>query len=344
MDDYGYGDFNYRTVVSGFVNDLSRLQPGAVHFGLEQQIEYIYGFFTGEDGTITCLEQKFVGSVSTGTFVMRTDGRGGMNIAPETTRSYRGEVRRTIGEKYRKWSDPVMLRLPESARREGDLPYLLELEGDKFVWDQGELCHLEGEIKTLGVQFYAASADEPLFFTSIPYWVTGTVLGQPTSGLVYFDRVHLRPGREWKETKMFTDIQLSWNIFGNRYADGSIEYGKIVVGKDGFNAAMVVDDHRLTAGSSDVSGRYVLNDGGFIRHAQYNVGSHTYEFRGEDENNMAEFSASRWNGYHAQFGVTRRLGDDRELVSGVTWLESFDHRIRDAGLALTSLDGKAAPG
>jgi hypothetical protein len=101
---------------------------------------------------------------------------------------------------------------------------------------------------------------------------------------------------------------------------------------------MVVDDHRLTAGSSEVEGRYVLNDAGFIRHAQYDVGGHTYEFRGEDENNMAEFSASRWNGYHAQFGITRRLGDSRELVSGVTWLESFDHRIRDAGRALDSLD------
>jgi hypothetical protein len=291
MDHYGYGDFNHRTVVSGFVNDLSTMQPGAVHFGLEQQIEYVYGFFAGEDGTITCLEQKFVGSVSTGTFVMRTD-----------------------------------------------LPYLLELDGDHFLWDQGELCRLEGDIKTLGVQFYAASADEPLFFTSIPYWVEGTVLGRPTSGLVYFDRVHLKPGREWKETKMFTDIQLSWNIFGNVYSDGSIEYGKIVVGKDGFNAARVVDDHRLTAGSSQVSGRYVLNEGGFIRHAQYAVDGHVYEFRGEDTGNMAEFSASRWNGYHAQFGITRRLGDDRELVSGVTWLESFDHRIRDAGLALDSLD------
>lgn len=335
--DYRYGDFTYRTVVSGFVNDLSAMTPGAVHFGLEQQIEYIYGFFVGADGLITCLEQKFVGSVSTGTFVMRTDGHGGMNVQPETTRSYRGEVRRTIEDEYRKWSDPVMLRLPESARRPGDLPYLLELDGDRFVWDQGELCHLEGEIKTLGVQFYAASAQEPLFFTSIPYWVTGTVLGRPTSGLVYVDRVHLRPGREWKETAMFTDIQLSWNIFGNRYADGSIEYGKIVVGKGGFNAAMVVDDRRLTAGSSEVSGRYVLNDAGFIRQARYGVGEHTYEFRGEDTGNMAEFSASRWNGYHAQFGITRRLGDDRELVSGVTWLESFDHRIRAAGLARGSL-------
>ncbi len=341
MDSYTYGDFNYRTVVSGFVNDLSQLHPGAVHFGLEQQIEYVYGFFVGEDGTITCLEQKFVGSVSTGTFVMRTDGHGGMNVQPETTRSYRGEVRRTIEDKYRKWSDPVMLRLPESARRDGDLPYLLELDGDKFLWDQGELCHLEGEIKTLGVQFYAASAEEPLFFTSIPYWVTGTVLGRPTTGLVYFDRVHLKPGTEWKETKMFTDIQYSWNIFGNLYADGSIEYGKIVIGRDGFQAAMVVDDHRLTAGSSDVSGRYVLNDNGFIRHARYSVGGAggpIYEFRGKDENNMVEFSASRWNGYHAQFGVTRRLGDERELVSGITWLESFDHRIRDADLAFDSLD------
>ncbi len=333
MGSYGYGDFEYRTVVSGFVNDLSRMRPDGVHFGLEQQIEYIYGFLLDSDGRIVCLEQKFVGSVSTGTFVMLADGRGGLNIAPATTRSYRGEVRRTIEEKYRKWADPVMLRLPEAARREGDLPYLLELDGDNFRWDQGDLCRLEGEIKTLGVQFYAASAVEPLFFTSIPYWVTGTVLDRQVSGLIYFDRVHLRPGREWKETAMFTDIQLSWNIFGNRYADGSIEYGKIVVGKDGFNAAMVVDDHRLTGASSVVPAHYELNDAGFIRHAVYGVGEHEYEFIGADEDNMAEFSASRWNGYHAQFGITRRVGDDRELVEGVTWLESFDHRIRAAGLA-----------
>ncbi|MGQ0464203.1 MAG: hypothetical protein ACT4QG_02665 [Sporichthyaceae bacterium] len=333
VDSYDYGDFNHRTVVGGFVNDLTRIRPDKTYFGLEQQIEYVYGFLTEADGAIVCLEQKFVGSVNTGTFVMRYDGQGSLDIQPATTRSYRGEVRRTIDEKYRRWGDPVMLRLPPSARREGDLPYLLELDGDSLLWDQGELCRLQGEIKTLGVQFYSASVREPLFFTSIPYWVTGNVLGREVSGLLYVDRVHLQPGREWKETAMFTDIQLSWNIFGNRYADGSIEYGKIVVGKNGFNAAMVVDDHRLTAASNDVPAWYVLGEGGFIREASYTVGEHEYRFTGEDTGNMAEFSASRWNGYHAQFGITRRVGDDREIVQGVTWLESFDHRIREAGLA-----------
>jgi hypothetical protein len=329
---YDYGDFNFRTVTGGFVNDLSRMLPSERHFGLQQQIDYVYGFLTSEDGETICLEQKFVGSVSTGTFVMLTDGRGGLNVQPETTRSYRGEVRRTITDTTRRWADPVMLRLPESVRRPDDLPYLLELDKDTIVWDQGTLCHLQGEIKTLGVQFYAASEQEPMFFTSIPYWVEGTVLGRQTSGLLYFDRVYLQPGREWKETAMFTDVQISWNIFGNRFADGSIEYGKIVVGRDGFNAAMVVDDHDLVGSSSAVPVRYWLNDAGFVRRAVYGVGEHEWEFAGQDEGNMAEFSASRWNDYHAQFGVTRRRGDDRELVFGVTWLESFDHRMRAAGL------------
>lgn len=329
---YTYGDFDYRTVTGAFTNDLSRMLPGDKHFGLEQQIEYVYGFLTGEDGNVVCLEQKFVGSVSTGTFVMLTDGRGGLNVQPATTRSYRGEVRRTITDKTRRWADPVMMRLPESVRRPDDLPYLLELDGDALLWDQGELCHLEGEIKTLGVQFYAASAEEPVFFTSIPYWVDGTVLGRRVYGLLYFDRVFLRPGREWKETAMFTDVQISWNIFGNQLADGSIEYGKIVVGQRGFNAAMVVENDRLVASSSVVPVRYRLNEAGFVRDAVYGVGEHEWEFTGDDEGNMAEFSASRWNGYHAQFGITRRRGDDRERVSGFTWLESFDHRMRAAGL------------
>ncbi|WP_040839761.1 hypothetical protein [Nocardia brevicatena] len=331
-NEYVYGDFNYRTVTGAFANDLSRIRSDERHFGLEQQIEYVYGFLNADDGSTICLEQKFVGSVSTGTFVMRTDGRGGLNVQPETTRSYRGEVRRTFTETSRRWADPVMLRLPDSVRRPDDLPYLLELEGDSLLWDQGSLCHLEGEVKTLGVQFYAASAVEPLFFSSIPYWVEGTVLNRQVNGLLYFDRVYLKPGTEWKETAMFTDVQISWNIFGNKLSDGSIEYGKIVVGRDGFNAGMVVENNRLVASSSVVPVRYRLNDAGFVRTATYGLGDHEWVFEGNDEGNMAEFSASRWNGYHAQFGITRRKGDDRERISGFTWLESFDHRMRDAGL------------
>ena len=106
-DEYSYGDFNYRTVTGAFANDLPRMLPSERHFGLEQQIEYVYGFLQAEDGNTICLEQKFVGSVSTGTFVMLTDGNGGLNVQPETTRSYRGEVRRTIGEKTRELSETL---------------------------------------------------------------------------------------------------------------------------------------------------------------------------------------------------------------------------------------------
>ena len=101
---------------------------------------------------------------------------------------------------------------------------------------------------------------------------------------------------------------------------------------------MVVEDDQLIASSSDVEVQYVLNDGGFVDRARYDIGDRSWVFEGRREDNMAEFSASRWNGYHAQFGETRRVGDERERVSGFTWLEGFDDRMRTAGLVVDVLD------
>lgn len=332
-----YGDFEYQTVTGAFVNDLASIRPHEAHFGLVQQIDYVYGFLTVDGGGIVCLENKLVHALSSGTFVMLKEAGGELDVHPATTRSYRGELRRTFEDRARRWSDPVMLRLPSTVQRDGDTPYLLELTEDCLLWDQGELCHLEGRTRTLGVQFYAASAVEPLFFTSIPYWVAGTVVGRPASGLLFVDRVHMIPNREWKETEMFKDVQISWNLFGNELEDGSIEWGKIVVGNQGFVAGMVVEDDKLIASSSDVDVEYVLNEGGFVDKARYRIGHHSWLFQGQRDDNMAQFSASRWNGYHAQFGSTRRDGDTRERVSGFTWLEGFDHRMRAAGLVVDDL-------
>ncbi|MFN2538758.1 MAG: hypothetical protein ABR549_11535 [Mycobacteriales bacterium] len=332
-----YGDFEHQTVTGAFVHDLTTIGQNDAHFGLVQQIDYVYGFLSLDGGGTVCLENKLVHSLSSGTFVMVREGDGGLDVHPMTTRSYRGELRRTATEKGRRWSDPVMFRLPEAIRRSDDLPYLLELDGDRLLWDQGDLCHLEGEIRSLGVQFYSASAREPLYFTSIPYWVSGTVVGRPASGLLFFDRVYMIPNREWKETAMFGDVQISWNLFGNELEDGSIEWGKVVVGNDGFNAGMVVEGLDLVACSNEVGVNYVLNEDGFVDAARYQIGDRSWVFQGERADNMKAFSASRWNGYHSQFGTTRRVGDTRRRLSGFTWLEGFDERMRAAGFVVDSL-------
>ena len=44
------------------------------------------------------------------------------------------------------------------------------------------------------------------------------------------------------------------------------------------------------------------------------------------------FAYATWANYRAQFGKTRQIGDDRELVDGHTRLEAFADRISEDGL------------
>src|SRR5204863_7232630 len=46
--------------------------------------------------------------------------------------------------------------------------------------------------------------------------------------------------REWKEYRIFEDIELSWEVFGNKFDIGEIEWGVIVKGRDGFSAAGIL--------------------------------------------------------------------------------------------------------
>jgi hypothetical protein len=332
MATYTFGDFDYATVTGAFEPNLADIDPLAEHHGTVQIIEYVYGFVQGEDGSVYCAEQKFVGSLNSGTFVMTNKGGGSLDVHPITTRTHSGELRRTIEPDLRRWSDPIMARLPKHALREGDLPYLLEVNGRDVVWDQGELLHLEGTCNNLGVQFFALSKEEPLFFTSLPYWVTGTMLGEKVTGLLYFDRVHARAGKEWKETTLFKDIQVCWHIFGNTYDDGSVEFGKIVKGKRGFNLGVVVEGMDLVASGSTVDSKFQLDEAGFVDSATFAIGEKEWIFTGPDAGKMAEFSASRWANYRAQYGTTRRTGDTRTPESSFTWMESFADRIESEGL------------
>ena len=70
------------------------------------------------------------------------------------------------------------------------------------------------------------------------------------------------------------------------------------------------------------------------RTGNYDLGpAGAWNFTGDTTQQMGGFNKARWGGYRAQGGLTRRQGDERELVNGWTWLECFADRIRSEGLA-----------
>ena len=96
-----------------------------------------------------------------------------------------------------------------------------------------------------GFQFYAPAREEPLFYTTQVYWVTGTIDGKPVEGFIGLDNGYWTHGQEWKEYRYFSDLELSWEVFGNKFTDGAVEYGVIVKGRRGWSGAATFESGKL---------------------------------------------------------------------------------------------------
>jgi hypothetical protein len=329
-----FGDFGHRVVVGAFEPDPADMAVDESHHGLNQQATWLYGFFRDAEGLTYCIERKFVGSLTSGCFVMTQDGdpANELNVHPDSGRSARGELRRVLDRDVRRWSDPVFQRLPAGTLPPGEQPMELEFRRRQMRYSEGDILDLAGDAAGLGMQFFAPSAEQPLLYTSCCFWVTGTLQGREVSGPLWFDNSFWRHGLEWKEYGYFNDKQIMWHVFCNKFADGAFEWGHLVTGRDGFNPGIVVSSSGDVAMTPALESKFALDEKAWPTGATYTVGDEVYEFVGPQTGRMTQFSESRWAGYRAQYGQTRRLGDERALVDGFTWLEGFTDRLDANGL------------
>ena len=180
---------------------------------------------------------------------------------------------------------------------------------------------------------FSASRENPLLYTIICHWVSGTVLGRPVTGALWMDNAYWVHGRDYKDDVYWKSVEVSWQIFCNRFTDGSLEWGHFVTGRSGFTTGAVVSGGELVAMTSSLQTKYVLDEGAWPTSVTYDVGDLQYEFTGRADKRMTQFSAARGSGYRAQNGQARRTGDSRVIADSHTWLESFADRIIEDGLA-----------
>lgn len=319
------GDFQFRNVASSYEPDLSLLMPDLPHCGLNLQSQYLYGAFIAESGAVYVVERKFVGPMSGGNYIL-TNASGSMELTPESSRTAKGELVRHFEPTKRHWASKGMLH------DSNELPIDLTITDEELSWTEGDALNLSGPRPTVGVQFFAPMRNEPLAYASQPYWLTGTVLGEPVEGPLFFDHVYFQHGAEWKEYRWYTDIQVSWNVFGNKFDDGSIEFGHIVRGRQDWNLAAVVKGDEVRTMCTNVTGDFTLDAEDFVTSADYDCGADgVWTFQGEPAQKFTGFNKARWGGYRAQGGTTQRQGDERKVVKGWTWMECFADRIRSEG-------------
>ena len=325
-----YGDFDFQTVVDAYEPKLADLQPHHARHGLSLQVQYFYGGLQDSDGVMWAVERKFIGPMTGGLWLMN-DSSGDLNLHPGTLTSARGESIRQIEPSKRVWSNHLMHTMAEKFGVASE-PLDLAIDDEGIRWSEGKLLDVAGALQGPGFQFYAPAREEPLFYTTQVYWVTGTIDGKPIEGFIGLDNGYWTHGREWKEYRYFSDLELSWEVFGNKFADGAVEYGVIVKGRRGWSGAATFESGKLIAKTGQVAANYDLDDEGFVNTANFDIGGQGYTFTGSQTGKMRHFGEARWGNYTSQGGVTRRDGDNRELQVGYSWLEFFPGRITADGL------------
>ncbi|QSE92093.1 hypothetical protein JWS13_27390 [Rhodococcus pseudokoreensis] len=333
MTSYKLGDFGAHPVVGAFDPDPEDMELLASKHGIGLQATWLYGFFRDADGLTYCAERKFVGSLTSGCFVMTQHGDASneLNVHKDSGRSARGELRRVLEGKTRRWSDPVFQRLPKDVLPNGEQPMELEFTRERLVYNEGDILSLEGPSVGRGVQFFIPSLDRPLLYTSTCFWMEGEFQGKHVSGPIWFDNAYWNHGLEWKEYGYFNDFQIMWHVFCNKFDDGSFEWGHLVSGREGFSPGVVVQSTGEVTATSKTDPTFELADGAWPTKTTWLVDDKTYTFEGPNTGRMTEFSESRWANYRAQLGQTRLDGDTRTLADGLTWNEGFTNRIGPDG-------------
>lgn len=325
------GSFGNQAVVAPFDFHLADLDENLDIHGLGQRAIWPYGGLRTAAGDLFVLERKLVHQMTGGLWLM-SDKEGALNLAPKSVHSARGELRREFSADRHVYRDHLMAKLGDLAPAD-EQSFHLDVTDETLQWAEGELCELTGAGLGPGMHFFGVDRDWPFMYVTRAFWTTGTVLGEEVSGIIWFDHGYWRDRGEWKEMPFYTRRQVAWNVFSNRYDDGTHEWGHIVRGTGGIGACMVAsgDDAIVTTG--DFVSTFVLDDQDYVSSARYDAGDHTWEFTADEAGRMIHFNKARWAGYRAQSGLMRRVGDTRRVENGFVWLECFADRIRAEGLA-----------
>ncbi|MBU3068167.1 hypothetical protein KO481_42460 [Nocardia sp. NEAU-G5] len=327
-----FGDYGFKPMVSAFHADLSAIPISEPMFGLPLQIQHLYGFLETEDGMMYSPARKFNGSLTGGLFFMAYDGKT-LELHPGTGGGARGELRRNMSDPgRRKWSNPIFYNLPEGVTRPGELDLLLELHDNEMIYEEGELFDLTGVVQPLGLQHYTPMRDRALFYASLCYSVTGTVLGKKAAGVLFFENAYWKHGIEWKDYDYYAQEQVGWQIFGNTLEDGTIQWGIILQGAEGFTQSIILEADEVVAVSNETANEFDLDDNGFVRKVRSDIDGQIWEFISTEKGYKKSFSNARLANYLSQLGRTRRVGDERAVKRGYTLFQHFPARIVKAGL------------
>ena len=198
----------------------------------------------------------------------------------------------------------------------------LEMTPERVHYVEEDLVDLAGPIACPALQWYLPGGDAALIYLTQTWEVTGTVLGRPVRGFLFWEEAYMPPGgRLYVAKDPLHDVAYTtWYSWANHYADGTVEVGHFLFGQRDFHVGLVA--------SSDGSVRAARRmDAIVTRDAEgYWHQGLTYDLDGEawvcEPDPRGRMIGLGPIPNPQQEGRVRRAGDDRAVEAWMAWGES----------------------
>jgi hypothetical protein len=325
------GHFGNAAVCGVFEPDPEDSAATTSHFGLSLYMNTQYATFRDEDGTWYNAQRVVEGELASGMGVYRSGDRGMMQ---EPTRCHAGmchwrieagaHITENIG------AGPLSGHNPERGGWASE-PLQIVQRADQASWHEGAVLTVSGPL-VAAFQWFVPTPDGGMFFTAHPHRASGTYLGRKVEGFFLNDQIYLPRGVTYATSEFFSSVHVALVTGGTEYDDGTVEAFQIGLGRDRFAFACIADQRGAIHQTTDVTGVMQRDDLGFPTHIGWSIDGEDWEWIPDAAPELFGYSGdvvehdSGIPAYRASEGRTRRVGDTREPVAWMAYVESFSIR------------------
>lgn len=324
----GLGDFGNKLIFAPCEMTAESMLPTATMFGLGNSALVIWGTFEDEDGVSYCICREIPGYLSGGCWVMSNVSGDGMRLIGESARLWNGGLIIENDGNRAEWTSADRYRQIEPS-------FHLLFDNGRAEYRESDLLNITARREATGYQFYEPTHGQGS--SNQVYLASGTIAGKAVKGWLGLNPHFQKPGINYRISPMVRDgIMVMWFDVGNIYEDGSWEQGPVIVGRDGYSVAWIVNDQGQVTYSYDIHAEFDLDRDNFATEMRFSYfDARTGEpmkwiWRPKQGSNMVELPAlaPHLRNKRSAEGSCIRAGEKRKLRHTSAWPDfQVDERI-----------------
>jgi hypothetical protein len=251
------GDFGHQLIFSLVNITADCLRPTSVKLGLPIANVVSWAILQDRAGDRYVLVRETYGYYSNGSWALSSAGGGGLASMAETANLWRGEMV-AGGEEHQ-----YELKSADGAFGGAASAQLFFDDKDGIVrYEERGFASLVGRRNAPGHQFFDPTDGQFIVEQAFP--AEGVIGGRAVTGFLGLDAQYFPIGINYRNSPFCNDGRLlAWIYLHNIYEDGGWDEGSIIMGREGYQLAWILNEKGEFSFSGNVDAQFDLRDDGF---------------------------------------------------------------------------------